>query len=121
MSDAKIIRQRLTDLRNRMKAHQIDAYLVVSDDFHGSEYVGDYFKCREFLSGFDGSAGTLLITDSEAGLWTDGRYFLQAEQQLKDTGISLFRMGQKGVPKLEQYLKDNLQEGMCLAYDGRGS
>ena len=106
-------------LREEMRKHGIDAYLIVSDDFHASEYVGDYFKCREYVSGFDGSAGTLVITEQEAGLWTDGRYFLQAEKQLEGSGIVLFKSGEKDVPTILQYLENTLNEGQCLGYDGR--
>ena len=93
---------RLTALRARMRENGIDAYIIVTDDFHGSEYVGDYFKCREFISGFDGSAGTLVVTEQEAGLWTDGRYFLQARDQLAGTGIELRKMGDPGVPTITE-------------------
>lgn len=113
------INERLTYLRNRMKEEGIDAYLVVSDDFHGSEYVGDYFKCREYISGFTGSAGSVIITQDTAGLWTDGRYFLQAERELEDSEMVLYKMGQEGVPSAEEYLCDTLQEGQCLGIDGR--
>ena len=65
------MKQELINLRKRMKEERIDAYLIMTDDYHGSEYVGDYFKCRQYISGFSGSAGTLLITDDHAGLWTD--------------------------------------------------
>lgn len=115
----KQIRDRLQSLRRRMQECGINAYLVVSGDFHASEYVGDYFKCREYMSGFDGSAGTLLVTATEAGLWTDGRYFIQAEQQLQDTGITLWKMGEAKVPTLFEYLEKELQQGQCLGYDGR--
>lgn len=115
----ELVCQRMKKMRQRMKEEKVDAYLVVTDDFHGSEYVGDYFKCREFLSGFDGSAGTLLITKENAGLWTDGRYFLQAESQLSGTGITLYKMGQENVPTIGEYLKEYLWDGSCLAYDGR--
>ena len=71
------ISERLTRLRSAMKAHGIDMYYIPSDDFHGSEYVGEYFRCREYISGFTGSAGTVIVTAEQAGLWTDGRYFLQ--------------------------------------------
>jgi Xaa-Pro aminopeptidase len=70
------IELRLGALRERMRANGVDMYLIESEDFHGSEYVGDYFRCRAFISGFDGSAGTVIVTQTEAGLWTDGRYFL---------------------------------------------
>jgi len=110
---------RLARLRGRMAEKGIDAYLVMSDDYHASEYVGGYFKCREWLSGFDGSAGTLVVTAAEAGLWTDGRYFIQAEQQLAGTGIMLRRMGEDGVPEVPEYLAEVLRQGGCLGYDGR--
>ena len=86
--------EKLTALRRAMARRGLAAYLVLTDDFHASEYVGDYFKAREYLSGFTGSAGTLLILPSRALLWTDGRYFLQAESQLAGSGIELMRMGQ---------------------------
>lgn len=110
---------RVQALRGRMAAHGIDVYLIVSDDFHASEYVGDFFKCREYISGFDGSAGTLVITKEEAGLWTDARYFIQAREQLQGTGISLRKMGETGVPTIPEYMAEVLQEGACLGYDGR--
>lgn len=84
------MKEELMELRQKMKEYGMAAYLIVSDDFHASEYVGEYFKCREYISGFNGSAGTLVITEDMAGLWTDGRYFIQAEEQLAGTGIMLF-------------------------------
>lgn len=102
-----------------MKEKKIDAYLVATDDFHGSEYVGDYFKCRKYITGFNGSAGTAIITQDMAGLWTDGRYFIQAADQLRDTTIELFKSGEPGVPTMHQFLNDKLEEGMCLGFDGR--
>ncbi len=77
------VNEKIKALRDRMSRHNIDIYIVPTCDFHGSEYVGDYFKTREFISGFTGSAGTVVVTLKEAALWTDGRYFLQAESQLK--------------------------------------
>ena len=76
------VREKLAALREKMTAYKMDMYLIGSEDFHGSEYVGEHFKCRAFISGFTGSAGTILVTQDFAGLWTDGRYFLQAQQQL---------------------------------------
>ena len=113
------IKQKLNALRILMKEKKIDAYLVPTDDFHGSEYVGDYFKCRKYITGFTGSAGTALITQDMAGLWTDGRYFIQAADQLRDTTIELFKSGEPGVPTVHQFLNDKLEEGMCLGFDGR--
>ena len=74
--------EKLRLLRQRMQEQGMDAYVVVTDDFHGSEYVGDYFKAREYLSGFTGSAGTLVVLPDSAALWTDGRYFLQAADRV---------------------------------------
>lgn len=113
------IKQKLNALRILMKEKKIDAYLVPTDDFHGSEYVGDYFKCRKYITGFTGSAGTAIITQDMAGLWTDGRYFIQAADQLRDTTIELFKSGEPGVPTMHQFLNDKLEEGMCLGFDGR--
>lgn len=111
--------RRIAKLREKMKEYGIDAYIIVSDDFHASEYVCDYFKCREYVSGFTGSAGTLVVTETEANLWTDGRYFLQAAEQLKDSGITLMKSGEEGVPTIQKYLVENLSEEKCLGYDGR--
>ncbi len=110
---------RLSSLRRAMEAAGIDAYLVLTDDYHASEYVSPYFRSRAFFSSFDGSAGTLLITGNSAFLWTDGRYFLQAEEQLAGTGIALMKAGEPGVPSLSEYLKSSLTPGQTLGYDGR--
>lgn len=115
----KVIRERIERLRKLMKDRGMDYYLIPSDDFHGSEYVHDYFKCREYMSGFTGSAGTLVIGQETAGLWTDGRYFLQAEQQLQGSDITLYKMGQPGVPTVTEYLADAFAEGGTLGFDGR--
>ena len=113
------MRQQIEALRREMKTEGIDAYIIPTTDFHGSEYVNEYFKCREFLSGFTGSAGTLLVTDNWAGLWTDGRYFLQAAAQLQGSGIDLMKEREPGVPTIEEYLREHLPEGSCLGFDGR--
>lgn len=113
------MRKELLRLRERMQAEGIDAWLIMTDDFHGSEYVGDYFKCREYISGFTGSAGTLLVLKDHVGLWTDGRYFLQAKEQLEGSGITLYRSGQPGVPSLENVLQERLSAGETLGFDGR--
>ena len=114
-----MIKQRIEQIRNLMKEKNIYAYIVPSSDYHQSEYVGDYFKSREFMSGFTGSAGTLIISMDEAGLWTDGRYFIQAENELKDSGIKLFKMGEEGVPTIEEYLLEKLPKNSTLGFDGR--
>ena len=113
------VRERLAALREKMADYKMDMYLIGSEDFHGSEYVGEHFKCRAFISGFTGSAGTVLVTRDFAGLWTDGRYFLQAEAQLVDTGIELFKMGNEGVPTIEEYIVSHIGEGQSLGFDGR--
>lgn len=113
------MRRQLLDLRNKMREHGIDAYMIPTTDFHGSEYVNDYFKCREFVSGFTGSAGTLIVTMDEAKLWTDGRYFLQAKSQLTGSGIDLMKSGQPGVPTVIEYLEKTLDEKQILGFDGR--
>lgn len=113
------IPDRIRALRMRMKELGMDAYLIPTADFHGSEYVNDYFKCREYMTGFTGSAGTAVITHTEAGLWTDGRYFIQAAAELSGSGITLHRMGEKDVPTVEEYLMQKLPDGGCLGFDGR--
>ncbi len=113
------VTERLSALRALMKEKGVDAYLVPTDDFHASEYVGDYFKCRKYITGFTGSAGTAVITMDMAGLWTDGRYFIQAAQQLEGTTVELFKMGEPEVPTIHEFLKEKLTEGMCLGFDGR--
>lgn len=110
---------RVKALRQLMEAAGIDAYMIVTDDFHASEYVSEYFRCRAYVSGFDGSAGTLVVTAGEACLWTDGRYFIQARDQLEGTGITLMRMGEPGVPRITEWLKEHMSAGQCLGYDGR--
>ncbi len=114
-----MIKDRLSLLRKKMTDHHIDCYIIPTNDYHMSEYVSDYFKCREYMSGFTGSAGTLLVTRSEALLWTDGRYFIQADDQLKDSSIELCRIGQTGVPSIDDYLRKTLKKGECLGFDGR--
>lgn len=112
------MRSQLTALRKKMKERGIDLYIIPTNDYHGSEYVNDYFKCREYVSGFTGSAGTLAVRQDFAGLWTDGRYFLQAQQQLSGSGIELMKMGEPEVPDLEDYICD-MPEGSVIAFDGK--
>ncbi|MGN1378544.1 MAG: aminopeptidase P family N-terminal domain-containing protein, partial [Dorea sp.] len=113
------IPERLTNLRAKMEEKGIDIYVVPTADFHQSEYVGEYFKARKYITGFSGSAGTAVITKDEARLWTDGRYFIQAAKQLENTTVELMKMGEPGVPELTDYLKDTLKEGDTLGFDGR--
>lgn len=110
---------KIGQLRERMKELGIDAYLVPTADFHESEYVGEFFKCRHFLTGFNGTAGTAVITMDKAGLWTDGRYFVQAEEQLSGSEIKLYRMGEPEFPTLDEFLEEELPIDGCLGFDGR--
>ena len=111
--------ERISALRALMEERGYDAYMVPTDDNHQSEYVGEHFKARAFITGFTGSAGTAVITKDAAGLWTDGRYFIQAEQQLSGNGVKLFKMGEPGVPTVEEFIADVLPEGGTLGFDGR--
>ena len=110
---------KIGQLRDCMKELGIDAYLVPTADFHESEYVGEFFKCRHFLTGFNGTAGTAVITMDKAGLWTDGRYFVQAEEQLSGSEIKLYRMGEPEFPTLDEFLEEELPVDGCLGFDGR--
>ena len=114
-----MIKERIEKLRKVMKDNGIDAYYIPTNDFHGSEYVGDYFKCRKYITGFTGSAGTAVITMDEARLWTDGRYFIQAAAELEGSGITLMKMGQPEVPTIKDYLSDTMKAGQVLGFDGR--
>lgn len=111
--------ERIEKLREIMAERGIDAYIVPTDDFHASEYVGDYFKTRSYITGFTGSAGTAVILKDSAGLWTDGRYFLQAADELEGSGVTLFKQREPGVPEIEKYLSDKLASGSTLGFDGR--
>ncbi len=114
-----VIQERLTMLREGMQAEGIDFYMIPTADFHNSEYVSDYFKVREYYCGFTGSNGTLLVWQQGAGLWTDGRYFIQAEKELEGTGVALFRMLEDGVPTIEAFLEKEMHKGQTLGFDGR--
>ena len=113
------VRARIEQLREKMAERGMDAYLIPTSDFHGSEYVSGYFKCRKYMTGFTGSAGTAVITMEDAGLWTDGRYFVQAEKQLEGSTVTLYRMAEEGVPTVEEFVKDKLPQGGCIGFDGR--
>ena len=113
------ITKRITQLRALMRERRIDAYLVPTSDYHESEYVGRHFACREYITGFTGSAGTALIGKDWAGLWTDGRYFVQAATELAGSGVELMKMGEPGVPSIEEYLEQHLPQQGILGFDGR--
>lgn len=112
-------KQRIMDLRRLLNQEGIDFYIVPTADYHSSEYVNKHFKIREFLSGFTGSAGTLVVSSQEAGLWTDGRYFVQAQGELEGSGIVLYKMAEENVPTIKEYLAKNVAEGQTIGFDGR--
>ena len=121
------MKQEIIELRKLMAEEGMDVYYIPSGDFHSSEYVNDYFKAREFMSNLSGEAGDLLVDADGAWLWTDGRYFLQAEQQLAGTGIELMRMAEPGVPTIEEFLTDMVKKAAeadpektyTIGFDGR--
>lgn len=110
---------RLDILRKNMKEHDISAVVIPTADMHLSEYISDHFKLREYLSGFTGSAGTLVVTESDAGLWTDGRYYLQAEKELSGSNITLYKASKKDCIKIYEFLKNSLCENSVVGLDGR--
>lgn len=112
------IPERIAALREAMKQHKIDAYIIPTSDPHMSEYPADCWKYREWISGFTGSAGTVIITADKAGLWTDSRYFLQASTQLEGTGIELFKMMLPETPTIPAFLTHELKEGQTVGLNG---
>lgn len=111
--------ERLLSLRNQMKEAGVHCMVIPTSDYHNSEYVSDFFMARKYFSGFTGSAGTLVVTPDEAALFTDGRYFIQAAKELKDSGITLMKMGEPEVPTMTEYVDQKLQQGWTLCFDGR--
>lgn len=114
-----IVKQKILALRKVMRARKVAALVVPSADPHQSEYVGAHWQTRQWASGFTGSAGTLVITATQAALWTDGRYFLQAEVELKGSGIRLFKSREPGVPTVNAWIALQLRSGQTVAFDGR--
>ena len=114
-----MIPERLEKLRAEMSKRGIAIYIVPTADFHESEYVGEHFTARKYITGFTGSAGVAVVTMTEAGLWTDGRYFVQAAAQLEGSTVTLFKMGEEGVPTVDEYIEKTLGEGETLGFDGR--
>ena len=119
MEEPMNIVERLAKLREEMAKKGIDFYIVPTADFHQSEYVGEHFKARQFITGFTGSAGTAMITANKAFLWADGRYFIQAAAEIEGTTVELMKMGEPGVPTLMEYIENELPEGGTLGFDGR--
>jgi Xaa-Pro aminopeptidase len=113
------VQDKITALRAEMERNGLSAYLIPSSDPHMGEYVPDCWQARSYFSGFTGSAGTLAVLRGRCGLWTDGRYFIQAEHQLAGSGIELFRMGVRGVPAYPEFLSESLKKGDTVGFDGR--
>ncbi|MGI9280998.1 MAG: aminopeptidase P family protein [Endozoicomonas sp.] len=111
--------EKLAALQSAMKSQNIHAWIIPSSDPHESEYAADHWNGRAWLSGFDGSAGTVVVLQDQAALWTDGRYFLQGEEQLAGTGIELMKQGQPDVPPINKWVTDNLDEGQIVGFDGK--
>ncbi|MGM0396870.1 MAG: aminopeptidase P family protein [Bacillota bacterium] len=113
------INERIKELRKLMTKKGIDIYIEPSADPHQSEYLADHFRTRAYITGFTGSAGTALITKNEAILWTDGRYFIQAESQIKDNEFKLYRMNTPGFPSLDEWLEENVGDGDTIGFNGK--
>ncbi len=111
--------ERIEKLRELMRAHGIDAYIIPSADYHQSEYVSDHFKAREYMTGFNGSAGTAVITLNDAALWTDGRYFTQAKNQLEGSGVQLMKIHVEGTPSITDWILSQVPAKGCVGFDGR--
>lgn len=116
---SNIVNERIKNLRRVMKEAGIDMYFIPTSDYHDSEYVNAYFRGRAWLSGFTGSAGMMVVTQDKAVVWSDGRYFIQAEQQLSNTCIDFYRMGEEGYPTPLAFMKDEINEGGVLGFDGK--
>lgn len=111
--------EKIKQLREAMKKSDVNAYIIPSSDPHMSEYVAEHWKSRQFFSGFTGSAGTLVVTETESGLWTDGRYYIQAARQIEGSEVRLFKMGEKDVPSYIEYVAQNVGTGKAVGIDGR--
>ncbi|MBQ4068060.1 MAG: aminopeptidase P family protein [Lachnospiraceae bacterium] len=109
---------RIDLLRKKMEKNDISVYIIPTADYHGSEYIHDYFDCRKYMSGFTGSAGTMIVTMDEAVLYTDGRYFIQAERELAGSSIKLMKMGEKNTISIKEYINRNIGEKK-LGFDGK--
>ena len=105
-------------LRNLMKQSNIDAVIIPTADPHLSEYIPECYKLREYISGFTGSSGDLVVTMEKSGLWTDGRYYIQAEKELFGSGIELFKASEKETPKIHEFLCKELKKGSVVGVDG---
>ncbi len=113
-----MVKSKLSILREKMRKENIDAYIIPTTDPHQSEYVADYYRTREFISGFSGSSGTVVVTADKAGLWTDGRYFIQAEKQLEGSGIDLYKLGVEGNLNISEFIGENVKEDGVVGFNG---
>ena len=113
------IPERIAALREAMRQQKVDAYIIPSSDPHLSEYPADRWKSREWISGFTGSAGTIVVTADKAGLWTDSRYFLQAASQLEGSGIELYKLALPETPSITEFLLHELHAGQAVGLDGQ--
>lgn len=114
-----MVSKKIEELRVLMKERGISIYIIPTADYHQSEYVNEYFKVRQYITGFTGSAGTAVVTEDEACLWTDGRYYIQAERELKGSGIKLFKEGLDGVPSVREYVEERVDDQACIGFDGQ--
>jgi Xaa-Pro aminopeptidase len=115
---SKVISSRLAALRSAMKNHNYDAYIIPSSDAHQSEYVANYYKARTWISGFTGSMGNAIVLHDHAGIWTDARYFIQAEQELNSSEVTMHKMLVQGAPEHISWLVENLKEGSRVGCNG---
>ena len=113
------IKDRITDLRNKMKKYDLDFYIISGSDPHLSEYLPEHWRTRNWISGFSGSAGTLVFSKEKAGLWTDGRYFIQAERELAGSGIDLFRMREPGVKEYKEWIRIEAENRARVGFNGK--
>lgn len=113
------VNEKLAALRKKMNKNGVQAYIIPSSDPHMSEYLPEHWEARSYFSGFNGSAGTLIVTEKESGLWTDGRYFIQAANQLSKSEIVLYKMGVRGTPTYTEFLYEKLNEGETVSFDGK--
>ena len=114
-----VVNERISALRGEMARHKIDAYVVPSGDYHQSEYVGEHFGARAYVTGFTGSVGTAVVAMDDAALWVDGRYYIQAEHQLEGSGVRMYKLGVDGVDTIEDYLAKTVPQGGRVGFDGR--
>ncbi|MFW6196789.1 MAG: aminopeptidase P family protein [Thermoplasmatota archaeon] len=116
---SRSVNEKIGTLRDLMEKHDLSAYIIPTSDPHNSEYVPERYKTRKWLSGFTGSAGTVVVTMDESGLWTDGRYYIQAEKELEGSEIELFKMGKEEVPSYKEWLGDNIESGEKIGFHGK--